>query len=256
MLSIPGGTFPMGDTFEDNADDKTLVHSVTLDSFYIGKYEVSNAEFAAFLNEEGNQTEGDVEWLDISSSDCQIEKPGDAYLPKSGMGNHPVVMVSWYGATAYAAWLAKKTGENFRLPTEAEWEYAAREGGRKVRFGNGMDVADPSQMNFNADESYQEDYSVVGEYETETVAVSSFYPNRLGIYNMSGNVWEWCSDWYDPDYYNESPSHNPRGAESGDIRVTRGGSWSNDSSYARAAYRNGRQPDYRYFIIGFRLALD
>lgn len=256
MLSVAGGTFPMGDTFEDNPNDKSLIHSVKLDSFYIGKYEVSNAEFVVFLNEEGNQTEGGSEWIDISSSDSQIEKTDDTYHPKSGKGNHPVVMVSWYGATAYAAWLAKKSGENFRLPTEAEWEYAAREGGKKVRFGNSMNTADPSQINFDASESYQESYSVVGEYKKETVAVSSFSPNRLGIYNMSGNVWEWCSDWYDPNYYNESPNHNPKGPDSGTMRVTRGGSWSNDASYARAAYRNGRAPDYRYFIIGFRLALD
>ena len=141
----------------------------------------------------------------------------------------------------------------YRLPTEAEWEYAAREGGKKVRFGNGQNTLRATEANFDASKDYKEPYSEVGEYKERTVAVDSFAPNALGLYNMSGNVWEWCWDWYSEDYYKNSPVQNPRGPEEGDYRVVRGGSWGGTPFICRAALRYTYDPNYRDHLVGFRL---
>jgi len=140
------------------------------------------------------------------------------------------------------------TANGYRLPTEAEWEYAARNGGRKVRFGNGQNTADPSQMNFNASEDYKTAYSLAGIYRKKTTTVGSFTANDLGIYDMSGNIYEWCWDWYGAymgDIY---------GPESGSERVDRGGSWNNSPQSCRAANRGYWNPSGRDDNLGFRLA--
>lgn len=124
LVFVKGGTFQMGDTFGHGSYDEKPVHTMTISDFYIDKYEVTNAQFCKFLNEKGNQKEGGALWLDIKSESCLIEKQGERYVPKSGYENHPVIMVTWYGAKAYCQWAGG------RLPTEAEWEYAAK-GGRK-----------------------------------------------------------------------------------------------------------------------------
>ena len=150
---------------------------------------------------------------------------------------------------------ANWNANGYRLPTEAEWEYAARGGGKKVRFGNGKDVADPKEINFNGEKDYKKPYSLVGEYRRETVPVDSLNSlNALGLHDMSGNVYEWCWDWYDQKYYAKSPTTNPRGPSAGSFRVLRGGSWFSDPRYVRAAYRNDYTPDNRFYDIGCRLA--
>jgi len=128
MVQISGGTFQMGSN--DGEDDEKPIHSVTVNDFYIGKYEVTNAEFAAFLNVKGNQEEGGTTWLEIESSNCLIEKSNGDFKARTRYENHPVIYVSWYGAKAYCKWLSETTQQNYRLPTEAEWEYAAK-GGNK-----------------------------------------------------------------------------------------------------------------------------
>ena len=170
----------------------------------------------------------------------------------------PVENVSWGMAQEFIEVLNKKSGASYRLPTEAEWEYAAREGGKKVRFGNGKDIADPEEMNFDASEKYKQPYSVAGAYRGKTSPVTLFKPNAQGLYDMSGNVWEWCADYYIWDYYQECHQQdivlNPKGPESGAGRVHRGGSWYGNAQYCHAAYRNLNAPGYRGNNLGFRLA--
>ena len=143
----------------------------------------------------------------------------------------------------------------YRLPTEAEWEYAARQRGEKVRFGNGKDIADPEEINFNGSAQYKEPYSKEGVYRLKTKEVGSFAPNSLGLYDMSGNVWEWCWDWGGGEYYKKSNNaQDPKGPESGSSRNLRGGSWEYRPVDARCADRIIFNPDARSSVIGFRLA--
>jgi formylglycine-generating enzyme required for sulfatase activity len=230
MVKVEGGTFQMGDNFDDieAAKDEKPVHSVTLSDYYIGKYEVSQAEWKAIMGKNPSNFKGD---------------------------NLPVESVSWDDIQIFIQKLNEKTGKNYRLPTEAEWEFAARERGKKVRFGNGKDIIDPSEINFDGSTSYKKSYSVAGVYRQKTVAVNSLTSNSLGLYHMSGNVWEWCSDWYDENYYKNSPSSNPKGAASGSNRVLRGGSWGDYAGLCRSANRDNYAPSGRGHILGFRLAL-
>jgi formylglycine-generating enzyme required for sulfatase activity len=233
MVRIPGGEFDRGDLFGDGDSDEKPVHRVRVNSFYLSRYEVTQAQWKAVM--------------------------GDNPSSFKGCDNCPVESVSWNEAQEYLKRLNQRTGGNFRLPTEAEWEYAAREKGRKVRFGNGKDIADPREMNFDGSKDYKKSYSVAGEYREKTVPVNSFAPNALGLYNMSGNVWEWCSDWYGSDYYRQfegRTADNPKGPASGKYRVCRGGSWYNAPFGCRAAGRDGDTPDGRRISLGFRLAQD
>lgn len=233
MVFVQGGTFMMGSN--DGAGDEKPIHKVYVSDFYMDKYEVTNAQFCQFLNEKGNQTEGGAEWQDIGDEDCKIMKQGTRYVPVSGYDNHPVIEVSWYGANAYAQCAGK------RLPTEAEWEYAARGAnisrGYKYSGSNNADAVAWWHKNSGG----------------QTHPVGTKQPNELGLYDMSGNVWEWCADWYDSGYYSKSPYENPTGPASGQVRVMRGGSWSIDEKYLRCSYRNYDYPHPRYDFIGFRL---
>ena len=235
MIFIKGGTFEMGDVMGDNEHDREKpVHRVTVSDFYLGKYAVTFAEYDVFCEATGKKKPDDKGW---------------------GRADRPVINVSWEDAQGYCQWLKERTGQPWRLPTEAEWEYAAREGGKKVRFGNGKDIADPSEMNFDASENYKKPYSVVGEYRQQTVPVGSFSPNGLGLYNMSGNVWEWCEDdWH--GNYSGAPADGRAWVDSprGSNRVFRGGGWGNYPVGCRVAYRYGDGPGVRGYGLGFRLA--
>jgi len=210
LVLIPGGTFEMGDTFEDGASDEKSVHPVTVSDFYMSKTEVTNSQFCQFLNEKGNKPKGGLFCIDIPDEDCMITNQGGRFVSKSGHENHPVIEVSWYGAKAFANWAG------CRLPTEAEWEFAARNGGKKVKYPNGDNLTH-NDANFSGTEGKDK--------WNRTSPVASFPHNDLKLYDMAGNVWEWCVDWYNENYYNSSPKNNPKGPLSSPIkaRVLRGG---------------------------------
>ena len=169
-------------------------------------------------------------------------------------GDHyPVVGVSWDDAVAYGEWLSKKTGRKFRLPTEAEWEYACR-AGEKTPFNTGENLT-TDQANY--DGNYPYNGNAKGEYRQKTVAVESFEPNKWGLYNMHGNVWEWCSDWFGGKYYDECKASgtvtNPAGPSTGSDRVLRGGGWGSNAGRCRSATRDWSSPGLRSDLVGFRL---
>ncbi|MBN1810791.1 MAG: SUMF1/EgtB/PvdO family nonheme iron enzyme [Anaerolineae bacterium] len=230
-------------------EDEQPAHDVTLDGFWIDQTEVTNAQYAAFLNAQGNQMAGEKTWLNIEAEDCLIEKNGDEFHPKSGYTDHPVIEVSWYGAAAYCEWVGA------RLPTEAEWEYAARgEKGDVYPWGHEFEC---SRGNFD-DETTMDDYVVPGGegcdgYE-RTAPVGSFQDGAswCGALDMAGNVWEWVADWYGD--YPSGAQTNPTGAGTGDARVLRGGSWYHDPYYVRSANRYGKTPGWADGGAGFRCA--
>ncbi len=240
MVLIPAGSFEMGDALGEGYSSELPVHTVHLDAFYMDVCEVTNAQYCVFLNEQGNQTEGELTWLDIGRFACYITMSGDQFVPKSGREDHPVIEVTWYGARAYAQWAGK------RLPTEAEWEKAARGGLEGKRYPWGDDW-DGFKCNHGGGEGGADESD--GYYYI--APVGSFPPNGYGLYDMAGNVWERCSDWYDSDYYSKSPDNNPIGPQTGSGHVVRGGSWC-FSPRIRCAYRDGLRHSYEYDPPGFR----
>ena len=225
MVLISSGSLSMGS--DDGNDDEQPIHIVYLDAYYIDKYEVTNAQYAVFLNEQGNQSEGGGYWLDATDSNVRIHKTGDSWQADSGYVEHPVVEVSWYGAKAYCEWTGK------RLPTEAEWEKAARGTDNRI-YPWGNEAPSCTRLNYHDGSSY-----CVGD----TRAVGS-YPSGASPYqahDMAGNVWEWVQDCYDSDYYGTSPSNNPINTSCDNSRVLRGGSWFSDDN-VRSAGRGGYDP--------------
>jgi formylglycine-generating enzyme required for sulfatase activity len=244
MIPLPAGTFRMGsdDKDEDASDREKPAHDVTLRAFWMGRTEVTIAQYLIFCDE----TKANYpEWLEPGNK-YHIETGSNDYYKQKGMSrenkNHPVTGVSWDDAVAYCRWLSQKTGKNYRLPTEAEWEYAAR-GGPKwtdgYKYAGSNNIDEVAWYSSNAG--------------SQTHAVAGKRANQLGLYDMSGNVWEWCADWYGSDYYKTSPKDNPTGPTSGSNRVQRGGSWLLDPQVCRVAYRDYSTPDYRNSSIGFRL---
>jgi len=255
MAFVKGGTFMMGcDPKRDgNCESNETLHKVTVSSFYLMRYEVTNKEYCEFLNDKGRDEEGDKVWLDISSSYSLIEKVGGIYKPKGGFADHPVIEVTWSGASAYARWYARKTGYEYRLPTEAEWEYAAR-GGIKSRGYKYAGSSDNLALYGNfCDKNcpYASEGEEANDGYVRTAPVGSFRANELGLYDMSGNVWEWCSDWYGS--YGSEPRTDPTGATNGSYRVIRGGSWDPSPADLRVACRNGDIPAHSSNLLGFRL---
>ncbi len=255
MIFVPGGSFTMGDIREQGSSDELPTHTVTLNSFYIGKYELTQAEYSQYM-------------------------PNPGWTSNRGLGpNYPAYYVSWYAAVKYcnlrsmaegftpcytiggstnpANWGAVPTEDNnatwdavicnwsangYRLLTEAEWEYAARGA-----------TNNPDYLYSGSD-----DISAVAWYNSNSGdtshPVGTKAPNGIGTYDMSGNLWEWCWDWFSNSYYSSSPQHNPTGPASGYSRVLRGGSWSSDTSYCRVANRCVHDPYIRLNLsVGFRL---
>lgn len=175
MVLIPAGEFRMGGNEAEAGSGEKPVHSVYVDAFYMDAYEVTNAEYAAFLNAKGKHAEDGITWLDTGAARARIEYVAGVYRAKIGYENHPVVEVSWYGAMAYLKWKDK------RLPTEAEWEKAARGrlSGLKYPWGN---TIDSTKANYN-------------RHVNDTTAVGRYTANGYGLYDMSGNVAEWCGVW-------------------------------------------------------------
>lgn len=242
FVHIPAGTFMMGDVLDDEVSDEELpVHSVTLHEFWMSVYEITNTQFCVFLNDQGNRFEAGCQWLDIEHDDCLIENRRGTYIPKPGYGDYPVVTITWYGANAYAHWLGG------RLPTEAEWEYAARNGGENIRFVNGMRL---SRRYSNVD-------GIAGlDIWSRLAPVGELAASKFGLYDLIGNVWEYCSDWYDPDYYSVSPDSDPGGPFDGSLKIIRGGSWKYARWNCRIATRGRLRPSKATNDTGFRVILD
>ena len=248
MVLVQGGTFEMGDLYGEGSGNARPVHTVTVSSFYMGRHDVTFDEYDAFCAATGSVTLDDLGW---------------------GRGKMPVINVTWFEAVSYCNWLSAREGLNpcyavngtdvtcdfeasgYRLPTEAEWEYAARARGTKVRFGNGKEIADSAEMNFNA--QVVTPFSVAGSYRARSTPVDAFRPNDLGLFDMAGNVWQWCWDWYDVAYYRKSAPSDPRGPASGAERVLRGGAWHNPADKSRAMGRGYYNPNVRYADFGFRI---
>jgi len=223
MVYIPGGTFTMGspENEEGRCNDEKQ-HSVTLSPFYMGKYPVTQAQWEAVMG----------------SSPSNFKGP-----------NRPVENVSWDEAAEFCKKISQKTGKKYRLPTESEWEYACR-AGTDTPFYFGKTVT-PDLVNYDGNSPYAD--APEGKYRPETTEVGIFPPNAFGLYDMHGNVWEWCGDWYGD--YPSGAVTDPTGPGIGSARVFRGGCWSYYAGYCRSAYRNRNTPSNRYYNLGFRLVL-
>jgi sulfatase modifying factor 1 len=215
LIFVAGGRYRMG--LGSLVEDARPVHWVSLDNFYIGKFEVTQEEYASVMGAGGAEN----------------------YF--SGCDSCPVERVSWFNAGEYLQRLSQLTGSKFRLPTEAEWEFAARGGTASKGY------------KYSGSNNAQAVGWIVGASETKTHGVGQKKPNELGIYDMTGNVFEWCSDYYDPLYYSVSPPENPGGPETGTYRVMRGGSWFHDSSGLKNTDRGKGNPGCRYGFVGFRV---
>ena len=242
MVFVQGGTFTMGATEDqgtsDPYDDEYPSHQVTVSDFYIGKYEVTQQLWEYVMNYSGTAADGST--MSAYDSDVWL---GDDPSSEYGVGPYyPAYYVSWEDiVNIFIPRLNKITGKTFRLPTEAEWEYAARGGNKNkgYKYSGSNTIGDVAWYNSNS--------------SAMTHQVGTKAPNELGLYDMSGNVWECCSDWYDENYYSSSPSNNPTGPSSGSYRVDRGGSWGNNARSCRVSYRDRSTPDYRDCYYGFRL---
>jgi len=240
MVLIPAGEFQMGDSL-DGMSWALPVHTVYLDAFYMDVYEVTNAQYKKFVQATGHREPEGIIFVN------------DPWQDKNYNGdNQPVVCVSWEDAKAYAEWAGK------RLPTEAEWEKVARGGLAGKRFVWGDEVPPPKNAGNFADETTKKTFPgwlIINGYDdgyAYTAPVGKFTPNGYGLYDMAGNVWEWCADWYDSNYYAISPKSNPTGPNSGSYRVLRGGSWYSFGSDLRVANRLNFYPDGYGYYVGFR----
>jgi formylglycine-generating enzyme required for sulfatase activity len=220
-VSVEGGTFTMGG--DGTHVDELPAHSVTVRGFQMSATEVSFDQYDRFCEATGRDKPGDKGW---------------------GRGMRPVINVSWEDASAFCAWASKISGNRIRLPSEGEWEFAARGGtastGCAYSGSNSLEVVGWFSM-------YSSD---------KTQLVGTKKANELGLYDMSGNVWEWCSDWYSSGYYAISAPDDPIGPATGVIRVMRGGAWSSIESACRVAYRAGDVPENRTIAVGFRCVKD
>ncbi len=221
MRRIPEGSFLMGS--DAGRDDEKPAHRVWVDAFELAAFQTTNEEYARFLSD--TRHPAPLLW-----DDSDFSHPAQ-----------PVVAVSWFDAVAYCQWLGGRFGKRYRLPTEAEWERAARGGveGQTYPWGN----AAPEEL---------PDYASRWKSAPEPVALYS--PNAYGLYNLGDNVHEWCADWYDPGYYTVSPERNPQGPPTGSRRASRGGSWRHHIKVTRTAARSSIPPEFKYADYGFRIA--
>ena len=222
MVHIPAGDFTIGSPRGQGNDDEHPAHKVYINDFWLGKYEVTFEQYDFFCRETGRSQPADESW---------------------GRGSRPVINVSWDDAQAYCQWLTQKAARNFRLPSEAEWEKAARE---KYPWGGSAPTVNKVNMKGS------------GDGFPFSAPVGSFPPgeSHYGVQDMAGNVWEWIADWYGAQYYQMSVRRDPRGPASGSNRVVRGGSWKNGPELIRSANRSSERPDRRLNVLGFRVAMD
>ena len=237
MVYVEGGSFEMGATTEQgNAADNNEypVRTIKVDSYYIGKYEVTQAQWEAVM---GTSLE---EQRALSTYDYGIVGEGTDY---------PMYYVNWYEAQEFCDRLSEATGKRYVLPTEAQWEYAARGGNKSkgYKYSGSNDVEEVAWYEGNS-YSLGESHPDYGAHRVGTKKA-----NELGIYDMSGNLWEWCSDWY-ASRYDEKDTDNPQGPVSGSDRVERGGSWTYYDRGCRVSVRGHAKSSYRGYRVGFRVA--
>ncbi len=226
LVRIPAGEYRLGS--ESGTPPERPAHRVALGSFYIGQHPVTNAQYQQFVVATGHR----APCLDDART-ARENWDQKRNAPPAGREAHPVVLVSWHDAQAYCTWAGG------RLPTEAEWESAARGGlqDQPYPWGDGL-----SRDLANYDN------------RAGTTAVGSYPPNPYGLYDMAGNVWEWVADWYDPHYYGVSPTADPQGPATGTVKVLRGGAWLLFPEFCRVSYRFRNNPNFRFNLMGFRLA--
>jgi len=291
MKSVPAGEFEMGDHAVAGDPDELPVHTVYTDEFLIDVYEVTNLRYCEFL--ESAYDQGQIQVIGgvvykandtepycntaTSSAYSRIEWDGNRFSVLAGNEDHPMVEVSWYGALAFANWQSQEHGlpacydldtwtctfgkGGYRLPTEAEWEKAAR-GGEfnpyyKYPWGHLIDGSNANYLNSGDPfENETVPTTPVGFYDGNQTPPGVDMANGYGLYDMAGNVWEWCHDRYDAAYYSQRPYYNPNGPPSGSTRVLRSGSWKDRTSNLRCANRDYANPADRYFTFGFRLVLE
>lgn len=272
---IPAGSFVMGDSSGDRnrSDGETPLHKVSLGAFEIDSTAVTNSAFAQFVSETGYRTEaeefgfsavfhlalhapqsdvmgqaaGAPWWIGVRGADWA--HPGGSLSSIEGLEEHPVVHVSWNDAVAYCSWAGR------RLPTEAEWERAARGGLASRKYPWGDDEVDAGGWRTNIWQGDFPQRNTMDDGFLTTAPVRSFEPNGFGLWQPVGNVWEWCADWFDSNYYTSSPVWNPRGPETGSGRVLRGGSYLCHISYCnryRNSARSQNTPDSSMGNAGFR----
>jgi len=222
MLVLPGAEFLMGS--DAGREDESPIHRVRVRPFALARYPITNSEYQGFLEETGRAAP--PAW---SNADFQHSE-------------QPVTSVNWFDASDYCKWLSTKTGRQFRLPTEAEWEVAARGGLEQALYTWGNDEPESQP-------GYHELW--IGRPEQ----VGRRPPNRFGLNDIGENIHEWCADWYDPLYYCHSPYANPEGPETGTRKASRGGSWRHKIKIARVSARSSIPPDYKYNDYGFRIAM-
>jgi formylglycine-generating enzyme required for sulfatase activity len=266
MVAISGGVFEMGDHAGVGVSDEQPVHSITLDGFYMDTHEVTNQKFCDFINA-ANVTVVGVEVFQSAGAGeklCYLSLGlsfnGMGFIVDTGKENKPVVNLTWYGAALYCNYLStlygrtprysennfsfSYTADGFRLPTEAEWEFASRGGEHNPYYQYPWASDSISQSDANYD---------YNNNPTASIDVGGYPPNGYGLYDMGGNVWEWCGDWYVGDYYSYSPPNNPFGESTGLTKVFRGGSWYSSSSFLRSANRHNGTPDNINNNLGFRV---
>ena len=250
LLYIQGGTFMMGSptTEPERGSDETQ-HQVTLSGFYISEYAITNELYCRFLNATGvpSSGEGNVSGFGnqplISAHQWGVQYVSNEWRPATGYANYPVVMVSWFGAKAFCDWAGG------RLPTEAEWEYACR-AGTTTPFNTGNNLT-TAQANYNGNQPYNG--NPAGTYLGRTQPVGSYAPNARGLYDMHGNVYEWCNDWHNS--YGTAAVTNPTGPSTGWARIIRGGSWRADAFMCRSAVHSYNIPNRPSDDLGFRMAM-
>ena len=285
LVTIPAGDFLMGSgepaeeisrAFPDNDrkpeyfSDEYPQHRVRITHpFLLGKYEVTVGDFRRFVEQTGYETEAERDgqggWgYNPESRQCEGRKPRFQWKNPGFEQNdrHPVLNVTWNDAVAFCDWLTRVEGRKYRLPTEAEWEYACR-AGTKTRYITGDDFSNLSKISRTLDPKVADPKLHVQEVPIPpdgsipfTAPVGSFPANPFGLHDMHGNAWEWTSDWYGEDYYRESPVDDPKGPAEGNRRVRRGGAWNSFPLWVRASFRNWNTPKSRCVNLGFRVAAE
>ena len=249
LVEIKPGSFVMGSPGLASVAGRfvdEIQHKVTLTKrFFIGTTDVTRGQFAAFVKDSGYRTEAEIDdWAFTFDGMSFIKVYGNSWRHPGfdQSDDHPAVDISWNDATAFCNWLSRKEGKHYRLPTEAEWEYACR-AGTTTKYNTGDEDEALGAAGWYLDNSDQ-----------ATHPVAQKKPNAWGLYDMHGNAWQWCSDWY--DNYPNGDTTDPHGPATGEFRILRGGSWSYSATYCRASCRDSRPPEGRDGGIGFRVVMD